>query len=136
VLGYIREGMPKVKYYKDALTWNRNGMVGVFFYRQGLFTTNEDQRVVEIKPEYKDQLVPLYLKYVLENEVRKLGYGWNNKLGTTKMVDVRLRIPVNDKGEFDTGKQQEMADKYAKVYQARSDIVQQLQGLARVVVSV
>ncbi len=35
VLGYIREGIPKVKYYKDALTWNRNGMVGVFFSAKG-----------------------------------------------------------------------------------------------------
>ena len=106
------------------------------FFRQGVFTTNEDQRVMEIKPEYKDQLVPLYLKYILQNEVRKLGYGWSNKLGSTKMVDVRLKIPVNGKGEFDTGKQQEVADKYAKVYQARSNIVQQLQNLAKVIVSV
>ncbi len=136
VLGYIKEGVPGIKYYKDALAWNRNGMVGVFFYRQGVFTTNEDQRVIEIKPEYKQQLVPLYLKYILQNEVRKLGYGWSNKLGSTKMVDVRLKIPINDEGEFDTNKQQEIADKYVKVYQTRDDIIQHLQSLARVIVSV
>ena len=136
VLGYIREGMPKVKYYKDALTWNRNGMIGIFFYRKGVFTTNEDQRVIEIKPEYKQKLVPLYLKYILQNEVRKLGYGWSNKLGSTKMVDIRLKIPINDEGEFDTNKQQEVADKYVKVYQTREDIIQHLQSLTRVIVSV
>lgn len=136
VLGYIREGMPGIKYYKDSITWNRNGMVGIFFIRKGVFTTNEDQRVMEIKPEYKEQLVPLYLKYVLQNEVRKLGYGWSNKLGNTKMVDVKLRIPINEQGQFDANKQREIAEKYKKVFQTRSDIVQHLQSLAKVIINV
>jgi len=41
VLGYIKENMEGVKYYSDCLTWNRNGSVGHFFFRNGLFSTNE-----------------------------------------------------------------------------------------------
>lgn len=136
VLGYIREGVQGIKYYTDSITWNRNGTVGLFFYRQGLFTTNEDQRVMEIKPEFREQLVPNYLKYVLQNEVRKLGYGWSNKLGKTKMVDIKLRIPTNNKDEFDIDKQIVIAEKYEKAYQARNDIIQHLQSLSKIVVSI
>ncbi len=135
VLGYIREGVQGIKYYKDSLTWNRNGTVGLFFYRQGVFTTNEDHRVMEIKPEFRGQLVPNYLKYVLQNEVRKLGYGWSNKLGKTKMVDIKLRIPTNNKDGFDINKQREIAEKYEKVYRTRDDIVQYLQSLSKIIVS-
>lgn len=136
VLGYIREDLQGIKYYKDSITWNRNGTVGLFFYRQGVFTTNEDQRVMEIKPEFKEQLVPNYLKYVLQNEVRKLGYGWSNKLGKTKMIDIKLRIPTNNKGEFDIDKQREIAGKYERVYRTRDEIIQHLQSLSRIIVNV
>jgi hypothetical protein len=135
VLGFIRENVQGIKYYKDSITWNRNGTVGLFFYRKGVFTTNEDQRVMEIKPEFKKQLIPSYLKYVLQNEVRKLGYGWSNKLGKTKMIDITLRIPTDNKGEFDIDKQREMAEKYKRVYLTRNNIIQYLQSLSTVIVS-
>jgi len=135
VLGWIKENVKGVKYYRDSLTWNRNGSVGRFFYRKGIFTTNEDQRVMEIKPEFKHQLDPIYLKYILENEVRKLGYGWTNKLGKAKMVDVKIEIPVNNQGESDIVKQREIAQEYEKVHQTRDTLVQHLQGLAEVIVS-
>jgi len=136
VLGYIKGDLPGIKYYKDSITWNRNGTVGRFFYRQGVFTTNEDQRVMEIKPKFKELLVPSYLKYILQNEVRKLGYGWTNKLGKTKMIDIKLRIPANTKGEFDVNKQKEMAEKYEKLCRTRDDIIQHLQGLTKTVVNI
>jgi hypothetical protein len=135
VLGYIKEDVQGIKYYKDSITWNRNGTVGQFFYRQGVFTTNEDQRVMEIKPEFKEQLVPNYLKYILQNEVGKLGYGWTNKLGKTKMIDIKLRIPTNNKGEFDINKQREIAEKYERVYRTKDDIIQHLQSLSKIVVN-
>jgi restriction endonuclease S subunit len=136
VLGYIKENLEGVKYYQDSLTWNRNGSVGHFFYRQGIFTTNEDQRVIEIKPNYRHQLNPIFLKYVLENEVRKLGYCWTNKLGKAKMFDVEIRIPVDKNDKFDLTQQVEIARKYEKVYQVRDNVTQQLQSIAKVVVSI
>ena len=135
VLGYIKENLKGVKYYRDSLAWNRNGSVGHFFYRQGVFTTNEDQRVIDIKPNYKNQLNPLYLKYVLENEVRKLGYCWTNKLGKAKMADIEISIPVKDNDEFDLARQVAIARKYEEVYHVRENVTNQLQDLANVVVS-
>jgi len=135
VLGWIKDNVKGVRYYRDSLSWNRNGSVGRFFYRKGVFTTNEDQRVMKIKPEYRHQLDPFYLKYVLENEVRELGYGWSNKLGKTKMMTVDVRIPINEKGEFDLAKQKEIATKYEQIHQTKNSITQHLQELAEIVVS-
>jgi len=75
------------------------------------------------------------LKYVLENEVRELGYAWSNKLGKTKMMTVDVKIPINEKGEFDFAKQREIAAKYEQIHQTRKSVTQHLQELAEIVVN-
>ncbi len=84
-LGYIKPNLEKVKYYQDCLTWNRNGSVGYFFFRKGKFATNEDHRALKIKGEYFDKIHPQYVKHILQNSIKKLGYNFSNKLGKEKI---------------------------------------------------
>ena len=46
-----------------------------------------------------------------------------------------VRIPTNNKDGFDINKQREIAEKYEKVYRTRDDIVQYLQSLSKIIVS-
>jgi len=136
VLGHIKEGLRGVKYYKDNLTWNRNGSVGLVFYRQGQFTTNEDHRVMVIKQEYEGSIDPHYLRHVLQNEIRKLGYGYTHKLGKARMAEIKIKIPVTETGTFDLDRQRTITEKYEKAHGIKDALIGQLQELNRIVVSV
>jgi hypothetical protein len=92
ILGKIQNNLTGVRYYENSLTWNRNGSVGKVFYRKGRFSTNEDHRVLEIREEYKDEIDLLYIKNVLENEIKTLGYGFTNKLGKNKMDEIEITL--------------------------------------------
>ena len=52
------------------------------------------------------------------------------------MFDVEIRIPVDKNDKFDLTQQVEIARKYEKVYQVRDNVTQQLQSIAKVVVSI
>ncbi len=129
VIGRIKEGLRGIKYYRDSLTWNRNGSVGHIFYRHGVFTTNEDHRVMEVRSEFKRSLSLEFLRYVLWNEIRTLGYGFTHKLGKSRMEQVQVRIPVTPNGQFDLDAQIKMAKRYEEVYGIRNGIVQSLRAL-------
>lgn len=122
VLGYIKENMDGIKYYRDSITWNRNGSVGHFFIRTGIFTTNEDHRVLEIKDEFANDLDLQYLKYILEETISKLGYEYTNKLGKTRMRGIEIPIPIKDGGIFDKGKQHEIIQSYTPIFSIQQKI--------------
>ena len=135
VLGHIRDNLNSVKYYQDCLTWNRNGSVGYFFHRQGKFTTNEDHRVLTIKQEYSERLDPNYLKYTLQNTVRKLGYNFSNKLGKERIAKITIQIPVMNNGKFDIRIQRHIAKKCKRAYDIKQSLVENLLALNEVAVS-
>jgi len=136
VLGYIQDNMRGLKYYEDSLTWNRNGSVGHFFFRKGRFTTNEDHRVLQIKQQFKSKIYPLYLRYILQTEVKRLGYGFTHKLGKARLAEVAIKLPVDSLGQYDYETQKQIAERYAKVYQMKAAVIQQLQDLAEIVVRI
>ena len=134
VLGQIAKKVPGVKYYKDSLTWNRNGSVGRFFIREGIFSTNEDHRVIILKKKYSDMIDPLFMKYTLEKEVRKLGYTFLQKLGQSNLETIEVNIPVNNLKKFDIKKQKEIAEKYYKLYKIKDEITKEFAELSEITV--
>jgi len=119
----------RIKYYQDSLTWNRNGSVGYVFYRQGRFSTNEDHRVLSLKEQYKGKIDLYYIKYVLENEIKKGGYGLSNKFGKAKMADIELCIPVKEFGQIDIAKQIELRREYNQINELKYRLIQELQSI-------
>ncbi|MCX5633671.1 MAG: restriction endonuclease subunit S [Phycisphaerae bacterium] len=120
VLGFIKDNIKGVKYYDSSLTWNRNGSVGKVFIRNGRFSTNEDHRVLKMKKKYFGKIDPAYIRYVLENEIKKLGFSFTNKLGSTKMDKIEIPIPTkneqirlrNSYSKIDSIKEKLMAEMY------------------------
>lgn len=125
-LGSIRNNIEGIKYYEHCLTWNRNGSVGYVFFREELFSINEDHRVMEIKMQYKNQLDCVYLKNVIQNEIQKLGFGYSNKLGKDRMKEVEIPIPV-DNNQYDFERQQEIASKYETVNMIKKQIIDEIE---------
>ena len=54
------------------------------------------------------------LQPVLDARIRKREWA-NKRLGTQRMKEVFIEIPINDKDEFDLDKQKEIAEKYKKI---------------------
>ncbi len=134
-LGHIKPDIKKVKYYQDCLTWNRNGSVGYFFFREGKFVTNEDHRTLKIKKEYSDKIYPHYIKYTLQNLIKKLGYNFSNKLGKEKIQTISIQLPVTNDGTMDIKRQKKIANMYEKVYSVKKGLVDNLQIISEVMVS-
>ena len=136
VLGYIDNNLDGVNYYQDSLAWNRNGSVGHVFYRKGMFSTNEDHRVLTLKEHYDRKIDLFYVKYVLENEIKKGGYGFSNKLGKSKMANIEIRVPVNEQGQIGIERQVELRNEYEKINELKHRVVQQLQNIQQVDVEI
>ena len=92
VIGYIADKIKKIRYYKDCITYNRNGSVGYVFYRKGKFVANEDTRVLILKDYFKDNVLYDYLKYVLEIILRR-NFNYSNKAGINKVMQLEVVIP-------------------------------------------
>jgi len=135
ILGRIKKNVSGVKYYKDSLAWNRNGSVGRFFIRKGIFSTNEDHRVLKLKRKYIGKIDPLFMKFTLEKEIRKLGFAFLQKLGQSNMANIEINIPVNQSKKFSIKKQKEIAQKYEKLYGIKNAITKELDELSKITVT-
>ena len=128
VLGKIKPNMDKIKYHENCLTWNRNGSVGYFFYRSGVFTTNEDHRVLKTKVAYEHKIYPIYLKHILQKTIKQLGYNYQNKLGSNKIGNIVIELHIKN-GELNIDQQKKIATIYEKAYSIKNEISNQLEQL-------
>ncbi len=115
-VGFIKDDLPNVKYFKNCLSWNRNGSVGYVFYRDHKFTTTDDHRPLEIKDLFRKDLDVSFLRYTVQNEIFNNGFAWGNKAGVEKIKKLFLSIPFSD-GKYDLQKQKELAKRYEKINQ-------------------
>jgi len=134
-LGYIPDNLKGVKYYENCLSWNRNGSVGYVFIRNHKFTTNEDHRAMLIKKEYEDKLDRLYLKFEIEKKLLLAGFSFLNKCGVAKIQAVFIEIPVDKKDEFDVLKQKELAAKYRKLQEVKTNLGSMYEEISNIKVS-
>ena len=121
-LGFIEDNLKNVKYYKNCLSWNRNGSVGYVFMREHKFATNEDHRAMIIELNFQNQLDQTYLKFEIERQLLLNGFSYLDKCGVDKIKQVKILIPVNEKKEFDLIKQKSLANKYIEVKKIKSGL--------------
>lgn len=128
--GKIQE--TKVKYFNDCLTYNIDGFAGYVFYREGKFSLSEKVRPLIIKDEYKNHLIPEYLKFVIEpifrnNRKGRLGESEKNeytKLYINMIEDIEINIPINEDGTFDLEKQNQIVSKYKAIEEMKKSILE------------
>lgn len=136
VLGKIAEDLPKIKYYEDCLSWNRNGSVGYVFVRDSKFATNEDHRALLIRDEYKNHLDKYYLKFEIERRLFENGFSFLDKCGVDKIKKVEICIPESVDGSFSLSDQTILSAKYGKITALRERILSDIDNLINIKVNI
>lgn len=131
-LGFIKDNLPGIKYYENCISYNRNGSVGYVFYRNHRFTTNEDHRVLQLKPEVSKTISYQYLKYIIENALHISGFSFNDKAGINKIKALELQIPINQRGNFDISLQVIITKKFQFIRQVKQELEEKLDDLVKV----
>jgi len=112
-------------YDEECFTWTTDGTyVGTVFYRNGKFSITTHCGILRVKPQYKDKVNFEYLNFILNKTLPnyKLGEGSNKRLGTERMKEIKIEIPVNGRGEFDLDKQKEIAEEYNKIEKTKEKL--------------
>jgi len=124
--GYVKNDLKGIKYFENCLTWNIDGSIGKVYYRKGRFSLSEKVIPLIVEEELKNNLDLIYLKYAIEKEFSKHYFGFDNKAGKGKIQDIEISIPINDKGNFDIGKQNELAEKFKRLEDIKKSISDEL----------
>ncbi len=141
IYGYIDNYMLNGKY----LLWNTDGLAGYIKIAKGKFSFTNIVGIM--KPTGKINMTNIsleYLKCFLEPIFRKhrkgrMGINGKNeytKLNSTmiKKLDISVRIPVNDSGDYDLEAQKDLARKYATIENIKDSIYKQVKDLTNIIV--
>lgn len=101
-------------------------------------------RPLIIKPNYKNCLDPLYLKYVIQPIFRanirgRRGPNGQNeytKINKTIIQDLQIPIPVKESGEFDLDAQKEIAEKYKKLELIKEQVINEIDKVLNITVEI
>lgn len=136
VIGHIEDNIDGVHYYENCISFNRTGSIGYLFFRSDKFVPNENHRAMIIKSNCTDKFYPQYLRYIIQNAVRKHGFNYSNILGKEKMSKILIQIPkINDK-LLSVDQQKNIANKYDRIYSMKKKIVNYLQNINEVKISI
>ena len=129
--GFVKDNLPGVKYFENILTWNIDGSIGKPSFRKGRFSLSEKVIPLILKEKWKGRIDYIYVKHALEKKAVERGFTFTNKAGKSRLRDVEIEIPVNQKGEVlpDIKKQKELAKKYDKLYEIKEKVIEHLQDL-------
>ena len=123
---------------EECFTWTTDGQAGKVFYRKGKFSITTHCGILRVKPEYKNKFdfnfLELILNQILPNY--KLGEGSNKRLGTQRMKDVSIMIPIDEKGDFELEKQREIAEKHRRIEQIKTNLKENCKKLINSIVQV
>ena len=132
----------KVGYFEDCLTYNIDGLAGYIFYRKGRFSLSEKVRPLIIKEELKEQLNPMFLKYLIEpifrsnikGRLAENGKNEYSKLYQNMIEDLEVEIPITKDGEIDLEMQNQVVEKYKLIDKMKKNITEK--GLSLVLANV
>lgn len=111
---------------EKSILFNLDGSVGYCFIRDAKEFSFIDV-VASVMPQVS--CIDLYyLKIQLEKEILKTGANYRTKLYFNKIAnyDIKIKIPVNNDGNFDINKQKEIAEKYQKIENIKQAISDEL----------
>lgn len=127
--GYIKDGLPNVKYFENCLTYNKDGASGLLFYRRGRFSLSEKVVPLILFPESAQFLDYSYLKYAIEDITSRIDYSYSNKATKVKFKDVAVPIPITADGTYDLALQKELAEKYKQVDEQKNLLLRRIDEL-------
>ena len=72
--------------------------------------------------EFEDKIDKNYLKYLLEISSKERWFSYSNKAWKSKIKDILISFPLNDKWEPDLKMQINIADKYRKIDEIKEEL--------------
>ena len=113
----------------ECLTWTTDGTyVGTVFIRNGKFSMTTHCGALFLKDEFKNKISIKYLYAILNNilPLHKVGEGSNKRLGKDVIKKIKIKIPIDNNGNYDLIKQEEIAEKYLKIEEIKKNIISEL----------
>lgn len=118
-IGFIKDNLPNVKYFDNCLSWNREGSVGFVFWHKHRFTTNDHHRPLIVKPEFQKVIDLNYMKFIIQEMLFSQGFSWSKTASKDKVEQLKIKIPVDKKGNYDLKTQQEISVKLQRIEQIK-----------------
>lgn len=125
------------------LTWVIDGLAGYMKITDGKFSIT-CHRGILLPTEKCKNIDLLYVKYVLEPIFRKrkrgrMGINGKNEYTALKPTHIKkyndkIKIPIDEKGNYDIEKQREIAQKFAAIESIKSDLYNKVIELTNIVV--
>ncbi|HLA56318.1 MAG TPA: N-6 DNA methylase [Flavobacterium sp.] len=126
-IGYIKDNLPNVKYFENCLSWNREGSVGFVFWHKHRFTTNDHHRPLIVKPEFEKIIDLNYMKFIIQEMLFGQGFSWSKTASKDKVEQLKIKIPVDKKGNYDLKAQQEISVKLQRIEQIKLTLHSELE---------
>lgn len=131
-------------YDGDYLTWVVDGLAGYVMKLTGQFSITCHRGILIPTKECKD-IDLLYVKYMIEPIFRKrargrIGINGKNEYTALKPTHIvnyndSILIPIDEKGNYDLKKQQDLAMKYATIETIKENIYNQIYSLTNIVIN-
>ncbi len=137
--GHVADNLPKVKYYEDILTWNKDGSSGKVFFREGRFAPSEKVVPLVLRKEWDGLVDNNYIKFMLEQEALSLELAFSIKASKAKLKNIVIKFPCNtSNGQTipNINKQQQIAFIIEKAYALKQDLTQSLNELSDISIDI
>lgn len=125
-------------YDGEYLTWVKDGLAGYLMYHDGKFSITNHRGILIPKTDMSN-IDLKYLKYVIESIFRgeckgRVGHDGQNEYTTLNQtminnIKTKIKIPVDNSGNYDLNKQKEIANKYRKIEEIKKNISNQIDNL-------
>lgn len=99
ITDWIDNSANKIKYSKNSIGVNRNGSVGYTFYHPYLAYFSGDTRFLKLKNQKLTPQLGLFLSTAISQQKKQFGYGF--KLGSERLKNLQINLPVNHNGNPD-----------------------------------
>jgi len=135
-IGYIADNIAGVKYFENCLAWNREGSVGYVFYHKTKFSTNDHQRPLILKDDYKQSLDYDYLRIVLEQLLLSQGFAWSKTASKEKVMEMSIDIPMNEENQIDFETQKDIVKRHSRISLTKKVLKSYLEKLSKAIVQI
>lgn len=122
-------------YDGEYLTWVKDGLAGYLMYHNEKFSITNHRGILIPKSDMSN-IDLRYLKYIIEpifrNECKgRVGHDGQNEYTTLNQtminnIKTKIKIPVDNNGNYDLNKQKEIANKYRKIEEIKKNISNQI----------
>lgn len=118
----------------DYLLWGIDGKFEFNIIKKGnVFATTDHCGTIKIMNK---NILPKYLLYQLELQSHILGYDRTLRPSLSLMKNVKVCLPITEKGYFDTRAQKEIIKKFSLLKEIKSEIKSEIEGLSEISLSI